>query len=227
MPVNLIHSLLHRVDAGWDPIPREYAEQYARRVWNTKSETLVDRLATLTKGVKDKRVLDLGGGPGQYSVLFAQRGALVVCHDVSREYQRIARNRAMAAGVSLEFSLGYLEAARKFGPDSFDVVFCRVCWAYCRSDRTFARMLYSLIKPGGLAYVECDTPALAKPRGLRKLQYWMNTRLWWKIGHPLPPHGRIAKLIHRYPVTFMELDYSSELQDIVIFIKGTPGRPLI
>ncbi len=220
MPVNLIHSLLHRVDAGWDPIPREYAEIYAQHVWSSCNEVLVDRLDVLTKGLRDKQVLDLGGGPGQYSVLFARRGAKVVWHDISNEYQRIARDRALAAGVSLEFSLGYLEAASKFRPGSFDVVFCRVCWAYCRSDRSFARLLYSLVKPGGLAYVECDTPALSKPRGLRKVQYWLNTQFWWKIGHPLPPHGRIANLIQRYPVTFMELDYSCELQDVVIFIKG-------
>jgi 2-polyprenyl-3-methyl-5-hydroxy-6-metoxy-1,4-benzoquinol methylase len=219
MPVNLIHSLLHRVDAGWDPIPREYAEQYAQRVWNSKSEALVDKLATLTKGLKDKRVLDLGGGPGQYSVLFAQRGAQVVWHDVSREYQRIARTRAMASGVSLEFSLGYLEAARKFGPDSFDVVFSRVCWYYCRSDRSFARLLYSLVKPGGIGYIECNTSTHYKPLGFRKLQDWLNTYFWWKIGHPMPPHGRIARLIQKYPVTYLELDYSSELFDIILFTK--------
>jgi SAM-dependent methyltransferase len=221
MPVNLLHSWLHRVEAGWDPIPAEYAEKYAERAWNIyNNETLVERLASLLNGLDGKRVLDLGGGPCQYSVLFAQRGARVVWHDVSRQYETIARSRSMAAGVGVEFSLGYLEEAKKFGSGSFDLVFSRVSWSYCRSDRSFAGLVYRLVKPGGLGYVECDTPALSKPAGLRKLQYSLNKIFWWKIGHPMPPHGRIARLIHGYPVSYMELDYSSELQDVVLFIKN-------
>src|SRR5437868_9690221 len=108
MCVNLLHSWLHRVETGWDPIPRDYAAEYEQRAWNIyNNENLVERLASLANGLAGKRVLDLGGGPGQYSVLFAQRGAQVVWHDVSREYARIARNRALAANVEVEFSLGY------------------------------------------------------------------------------------------------------------------------
>jgi hypothetical protein len=43
--------------------------------------------------------------------------------------------------------------------------------------------------------------------------------LWWKIGHPYPPHGRIAKLIQAHPVKKMIVDYSSEFSDIVMFVK--------
>jgi len=223
MPINLVHSWLHRVEAGWDPIPGDYAEKYAERAWNIYNNgDLVDRLASLVNGLDGKHVLDLGGGPGQYSVLFARRGARVMWHDVSHQYERIARSRSFAAGVEVEFSLGYLEAAEKFGPNSFDLVFSRVSWAYCRSDRNFAGLLYSLVKPGGLGYAECDTPAHSKPGGLRKLQYFLNEHFWWKIGHPMPPHGRIAGLIHNYPVSYLELDYSSELRDAVLFIKSKP-----
>src|SRR2546427_560262 len=112
------------------------------------------------------------------------------------------RNRAEANGVSLEFSLGYLEEARRFARNSFDVVFCRVCWNYCKSDRAFGKLLYGLLKPGGVGYIECNTPAVSSLRSIRKLQSWSNEWLWLKIGHPMPPHGRIAKLIHRYPVSF-------------------------
>jgi SAM-dependent methyltransferase len=222
MPINLIHSWLHRVEAGWDPIPDQYAEQYAERAWNIyNNEALVEKLSQLGDGLAGKRVLDLGGGPGQYSVLFARRGAEVVWHDISRQYEKIARARSIAAEVQVEFSLGYLEAAKKFGANSFDVVFSRVSWSYCRSDRQFAQLLYALLRPGGVGYVECDTPAHLKPSWPRKLQHGINQYLWWKIGHPFPPHGRIAYLLHQYPLSYMELDYSSPLQDKVLFIKGT------
>ncbi len=212
---------MHRVDEGWDPIPADYAELYAEKAWHIyNSEALVDRLSELAHGLENKRVLDLGGGPGQYSVLFARRGARVTWHDVSRQYEKIASARFLAAGVQIERSLGYLEDAQKFGPASFDIVFSRVSWMYCRNDRHFARLLMSLVRPGGLAYIECDTPIHAKPKGLRGWQHRLNEYAGWKIGHPLPPQGRIGRLISKYPVRFLQFDYSSPLQDKVIFIKA-------
>ncbi len=220
MPVNLLHSWFHRVEEGWDPISPAYAKEYAEFASRQDRKPVVERLEAAVGGLQGKRILDLGGGPGQFSVLFAQRGARVVWHDISRQYLAIAQSRAAAAGVSLEFSLGYLEAASKFGLDSFDVVFCRVCWYYCRNDRKFAKLLYSLVKPGGLGYLECNTPAFSRPTGFRWVQHFLNTYFWWKVGHPMPPRGRIAKLIQKYPIRYMEQDYSSELCDIVLFRKS-------
>jgi 2-polyprenyl-3-methyl-5-hydroxy-6-metoxy-1,4-benzoquinol methylase len=219
MPVNYLHSLFHRVESGWDPISREYAEEYARFVASRVDISLVELLEEKVGGLRGRRVLDLGGGPGQYSALFAQRGADVTWHDVSREYQRIAEARATALGVQVRYSLGYLESASKLGA-VFDLVFCRVCWNYGRSDRRFARMLYSVVKPGGIGYVECNTPAFSNPAGLRKVQYWLNQCLAWKIGHPMPPRGRIAKLIHNFPLSSLSVDYSSPLLDVVEFKKA-------
>jgi 2-polyprenyl-3-methyl-5-hydroxy-6-metoxy-1,4-benzoquinol methylase len=217
MPVNFLHKLLHRYEDGWDPISPEYANEYASLVPGGINMTLLDNLSG---GLAGKRVLDLGGGPGHYSVLLAKRGARVTWHDVSREYEKIARKHAEDCGVSLDFSMGYLEEAAKFGDNPFDLVFCRVCWNYCRSDRSFSRLVYRLIKPGGIGYIECNNTAFANPRGFLRLQYWLNRYVWWKIGHPLPPHGRIAKLMQKYPVTFMELDYNSDKSDIVTFVKS-------
>ena len=220
MPINLLHSLVHRVQDGWDPISPEHAEQYSDLEWTQVDTSLVKKLSDFAGGLEGKRVLDLGGGPGQYSVLFAKSGARVTWHDVSRQYERIARRRAEANQTELEFSLGYLEETAKFGPNSFDLVFCRISWYYCRSDRSFARLIYTLIKPGGVGHVQCHTAAFSKPKGLRRLQHELNARLWWKIGHPVPPHGRIADLIHRYPISYLELDYKCEERDVVTFVKS-------
>ena len=219
MPVNFLWSLLHRLQWGWDPISREYAEDYARRAWEQPCDPVIDRIEAVAGTLAGMRILDLGAGAGQYSVLMAQRKASVVWHDPSHEYERIARERAQTAGVTLEFSIGYLEDAVRFAAESFDVVFCRLCWYYCRSDRRFARLIYSLLKPGGIGYVECNTPAFANLRGFRKFQSLLNEWTWWKIGHPLPPHGRIGNLFHRYSLERMLLDYSSDVLDTVLFFK--------
>lgn len=220
MPVNYLHSLFHRVEDGWDPVSSSYAFSYAEQAWNDCSVQVVHDLEFLVGGLAGKRVLDLGGGPGQYSVLFAQRGADVTWHDISRQYQVITRERAAAAGVVINFSLGYLEDARRFQMQPFDLLFCRVCWYYARGDRSFARLVDSLVKPSGVGYVESNTPAFSRPRGWRRLQYALNHYLWLKIGHPMPPHGRIAALLQRSNITRMTLDYSSPLRDVVVFTKG-------
>ena len=220
MPLNYLHSLFHRVESGWDPISQEYAQDYAEFSSSRVDSSLVESLDARVGGLRSRRVLDLGGGPGQYSVLFAQRGAEVTWHDISREYRNIAEARANAMGVRLRYTLGYLESAAKLNPEPFDLVFCRVCWYYGRSDRQFARLFYSLVKPGGMGYIECNTPAFSNPSGARTVQYWLNEFLGWKIGHPMPPRGRIAKLIQAYPISSLSLDYSSPLLDIVEFRKA-------
>jgi 2-polyprenyl-3-methyl-5-hydroxy-6-metoxy-1,4-benzoquinol methylase len=223
MVVNFIHALFHRVERGWDPISAKYAREYDERVSREMDLTFVHNLAELSGGLVGKRVLDLGGGPGHFSVLFAQLGAEVIWHDPSREYQNIARRRAEVNQVFLDFSLGYLEDAKKFGENSFDLIFCRVSWYYCRSDRAFGRLVYSLLRPGGIGYIESNIANLSRQTGVRRLQTWMNKSLWFKIGHPFPPRGRIEKLVRRFPVTFVKTDYCSQEKDVVIFQKSQSG----
>ncbi|MGB7759807.1 MAG: class I SAM-dependent methyltransferase [Bryobacteraceae bacterium] len=215
-----MHSLWHRPEHGWDPVSAEYAPQYSAHADAEFDPSVLDSIEGQIGALRGRRILDLGGGPGQHSVALALRGGQVVWHDVSRSYLEIARSRAAASGARVEFSLGYLEDARRFQSAPFDLVFCRVCWHYCRSDRRFARLLYSLLKPGGAAYIDCNTPAFARSTGLRTLQSYLNSALGFKVGHPYPPRGRIAKLFHAFPAERVSVDYSSEWNDRVLFVKS-------
>ncbi len=220
--INYLHSLFHRPEKGWDPVPAEHAEDYAQAQWQAfaEAQTLVAELEQRLHGLQNKRVLDLGGGPGNYSVALAQRGAQVVWHDVSRRYEHIVQERAQQAGVTLTYSLGYLESARRWQAQPFDLVFNRICWCYCMNDRSFASLIYKLLKPGGAAYIESNTPAFDRDRAQRRWQYALNARFGLKIGHPHPPHGRIASLLQRFPHDELVLDYSSELNDKIYFVKS-------
>lgn len=222
--INALQKLFFRVERGWDPVPAAYAEAYAEACWRRPDEAVIDRLADWLGGLEGKRVLDLGGGPGHSSVAFARRGARVTWHDVSRNYLRIARERAAAAGVDIDFSLGHLEDAARFVDRPFDLVFCQLCWYYCMDDRAFARLIYALVRPGGAAYIDSNTPAFEGPvRGRRRLQYFLNNRLWIKVGHPHPPRGRIARLFLQYPLERMIVDHSAETNDRVFFVKKKVG----
>lgn len=220
--INFLHGLLHRPARGWDPVPPEHARRYADLAWKDLNPALVDDVERRLGGLRDKRVLDLGGGPGQYSITFARRGARVTWHDVSRAYLDIARQRAAQAGVQVEFSLGYLEDARRLARAPFDLVFCRICWNYCRNDRAFARLVYRLTRPGGAAYIDTNTETFARPRGSRRLAYALNGLIGWKIGHPYPPRGRLARLFRKFPLARLDEDYASELNDRLFLVKDRP-----
>lgn len=220
--INRLHSWLHRPENGWDPVSEEHAQYYAEAQWQRFDEVaaLVAELEERVQGLENKTVLDLGGGPGHYSVAFALRGAHVTWHDVSGRYQRMVHARAAENGVKVESSLGYLEQAEKFLRQPFDLVFNRGCWFYCRNDRAFAKLIHHLVAPGGAGYVESNTPAFDRIEGKRRLQYFLNDHFHYKIGHPHPPHGRIAALLRRFPVDHLSTDYSSPLIDKVFFIKS-------
>lgn len=216
---NTLHALLHRPEKGWDPIAPEYAERYAAAEWEKMDDTLINELEQRIGALQGKRVLDLGGGPGEYTVAFAQRGAKVTWHDISHNYLRIARRHAAEAGVDVEFSLGYMEEARKFVTRPFDLVFNRVCWYYCRNDREFARLVHDLVKPGGAAYIDTNNTAFATITGRRRIIYFLNGWLGWKIGHPFPPRGRVAALLNKRLIDYMTVDYTSASNDKVFLVR--------
>jgi 2-polyprenyl-3-methyl-5-hydroxy-6-metoxy-1,4-benzoquinol methylase len=180
---------------------------------------LVDDLGSRIGGLEGKRVLDLGAGPGQYSIGFAQRGAQVTWHDISHKYMSIAKHYAEKYGVNVEFSLGYLEDAKKFIDTPFDLVFVRGCWFCCINDRDFAKLVYQLAKPGGAGYIDTfDFDREGKWQ--LNFKYYLNKYLWFKVGHPNPPPGRVANLINSYKIDQLNADYSSQGSDFVFFIKS-------
>ena len=136
--INFLFEKLKRPENGWDPVPEAHAESYAHNEWENFDPKLIDWIEAQMGPLSGKRVLDLGGGPGQYAVAFAKRGAEVVWLDVSRRYRDFAAARAEEHGVSIKTYLGYMDEAERFvEPDSFDLVFNRICWCYSRSDKRF------------------------------------------------------------------------------------------
>jgi|WetSurMetagenome_2_1015567.scaffolds.fasta_scaffold00033_4 SAM-dependent methyltransferase len=219
--INKLHSLLHRPEKGWDPVPPGHAATYAKGEWEYSTNELTTYIETLIGGFDGKRVLDLGGGPGQYSVAFAKRGAHVTWHDVSRTYMEIARLAAAKEEVNIEFSLGYLEEAIRFIATPFDLIFNRICWCYCMNDSKFAHLVYLLVKPGGGCYIDSMKPIPEEINGDRRSVFMLNKYLGLKIGHPNPPLGRIGRLLHEYPMKKMILDYTSKTNERIYFIKST------
>ena len=222
--INWLHARWYRPETGWDPVPSQHAVQYADGEWETINNALLDELETRMGSFAGKRLLDLGGGPGQYTVAFAQRGAEVTWYDISRAYRAIAERKAKEQGVAgrIQFSIGYLDEAPRGLQRQFDFVFNRICWSYGFSDRGFANVIYRLVAPGGYAYIDTNHSAFQRDAlgGSARVRTWLNDCLGIKIGHPFPPHGRLAKIFLRYPLRLLIVDYRSSLNDRIFFQKA-------
>jgi SAM-dependent methyltransferase len=121
----------------------------------------------------------------------------------------------------IQFCLGYMDDAPRLLTGPFDLVFNRICWYYGRSDRSFADVVYRLVRPGGFGYVD-TTNALFNADQLSapaRLRTWLNAACSIKIGHPYPPRGRVANLLLRRPMARLLVDYTSAVSDRVLFEK--------
>jgi 2-polyprenyl-3-methyl-5-hydroxy-6-metoxy-1,4-benzoquinol methylase len=218
--INYLHSLVYRPERGWDPVPRTDAHRLAAEQGDGPPRSKVDSLARRLGGVRGKRLLDLGGGTGRYSVAFALRGASVVWHDISGNCRDIVRQVAADHELDIEYSLGYMEDATRFGTGSFDIVFCSICWYYCRSDRSFARLIVDLLRPGGVAYIDVPTSHGREASSpVRRAQAFLYHSLRLKVGHPFPPPGRVPALFAALAPTVLEVDFTSDRSERIILVK--------
>lgn len=211
--INRLFALFQRPDRGFDPVPADYAERYAMRNYDIFDPSVVDEVERFAGTVSGRSILDLGAGPGQYSVEFARRGGRVTWFDISARYREFARQHAKNQQVELQYELDYIDHAR----GQYDIVFNRICWYYCFDDRAFARRIHTLVKPGGYGYLVLHHED-AKPRrkdsfirGLfRRVQLFSNERLGIKIGHPSPTLKKIHRIFGQLAFESLEIDPRSD-----------------
>jgi ubiquinone/menaquinone biosynthesis C-methylase UbiE len=139
------------------------------------------------------RIVDLGCGTGSLAVLLAEHGNRVSGIDISGNMIRLARAKARAAGVAVDFVRGDA-ADPPFAEASFDLVLARhVLWAFENPDAVLQRWVDLLAPDGrliliegqwstgaGLSASECRSLVL-RHRAEADLQHLSeNTQLWGK-----------------------------------------------
>jgi SAM-dependent methyltransferase len=125
----------------WGRTARDYAEHRP----NYPHE-FYQRLAERGIGLPRQRILDLGTGVGFLAQRFAEQGADVVGLDIDGAQLAIARERAVDAGLTIDYRNAPAEATGL--PDaSFDVITASQCWLYFDQEKA-AREVMRLLKPG-------------------------------------------------------------------------------
>ncbi|WP_221800894.1 methyltransferase domain-containing protein [Oceanobacter mangrovi] len=118
-----LHSGSSQPDRNFDDI----AARFRNTIYNTPKGQL--RLAALTDDfqrfalpVANARVLDLGGGQGQFALQLAQQGASISLCDLSAEMLAFADQQFAEAGLPLQSACSALQQVDQHFPGQFDIV---------------------------------------------------------------------------------------------------------
>lgn len=146
----------HR-DQASKPIERYY-DQQPEREWERLERHRTEFALTLRALAEHlppppARVLDCGGGPGRYAIELAHRGYEVTLFDLSAECLRLAREKAIEAGVTLAgYEQGTATDLSRFPDDTFDAVLLKGPLYHLLEESERRRALaeaYRVLKPGG------------------------------------------------------------------------------
>ncbi len=151
-------------------IVRNYYANFGEREW-TRLENPDDGALefavtkyTLEKYLPQKaRILDVGGGPGRYTIWLAEHNNQVVLADISPNLLEIARIKIFQSGVSTKVEEIVEADARdlsQWGNESFDAVLCLGPFYHLPdlADREqVAAEINRVLRPEGLAFIAMMT----------------------------------------------------------------------
>jgi len=166
----------------------ELADEFAAKVGTKAHNAYYERPAMLSllPDVEGGRMLDAGCGPGHYAEWLLDRGAAVVCLDVSPRMVELARERV---GDRAEVRQADLAAPLDFLDDeSFDGVLAPLVLDYIRDWRPLFAELHRLLRPGGFFLFSFEHPF--SDFSERHMANYFDTEIvecvWRGFGSPVP-----------------------------------------
>ncbi|MGB2086465.1 MAG: class I SAM-dependent methyltransferase [Flavobacteriaceae bacterium] len=191
--INFILSLIQDPKKGYDPVPPAHVEKYFEEAYNGQrfNQNIIDRLEN-TLSLNNKKVLDLGAGPGQYTKYFVDQGAKAYYHDISLRYLRLFQEKF--PNLKFNYTIDYLDNFK----GTYDLIFNNVCFCYSMDDYSFVKKIEKGLNPNGIYFGILGNENVFKKqlskRFLIKIQYYLNDYFGIKIGHPFTSRKRTKKL---------------------------------
>jgi SAM-dependent methyltransferase len=136
----------------YEKLYENFANNYDKEPFVTGTIGEVDFIEKEIAFDKSKTILDIGCGTGRHSIELARRGYAVTGIDLSETQLNKAKEKAMLAGVSIDF---FKRDARSFSfPTQFDIaiMICEGSFPLMETDEMNFAILqnaYSAIKPEG------------------------------------------------------------------------------
>lgn len=152
------HSTIEQNRRGWNAVAASY--QAERRISTTDVHygplAAGERELGLLGDVAGLRILEVGCGGGQNSLVLASWGAICTAIDPSDVQLAHARRLAQEHGQAVEFANGIAEDLGDFQDDSFDLVLSSYAFDYVANLDKACREACRVLKPGG-RFVFCQS----------------------------------------------------------------------
>ena len=164
-----------------------------------------ERELQLLGDVKGKRVLEVGCGGGQNSIVLAKRGAVVSGIDISKNQIAYAKRLASKEGVRVDFRVGDMQNLSRFPDCTFDLVMTAFSLLYVKSlYKTFAEVHRVLREGGTFVFSEghpCAEGKLIQHEGKNVYairDYFRRRKIYWE--DKLPGGTKVKMFSYHRPL---------------------------
>lgn len=132
-------------------------------------------------------ILDIGGGPGHYSIHYAKQGHAVTLLDLSEENVRFAKKKARQYGVKITALQGNALDLSRFPDNSFDTVFLMGPLYHLMNEESRLQTIREakrVLKPGGTLFCSFILMFGGVIYGLREIQetiLWPQEQVYYEV----------------------------------------------
>lgn len=129
---------------------KKYAEKYAKEQYNNLKEH-EKRISNLNLILKNKIILDLASGGGQYTLVFDKYSPKkIICHDKFKIYLDLSKRYHQK--YRLKSSIKYVNADMmdlNYKKESIDLIFCNVAFFYAKDEILIMKRISKILKNKG------------------------------------------------------------------------------
>ena len=178
------------------------------------------RAVVAAAGVRSgQRVLDVGAGTGNATLPAAATGAEVVGTDITPQLLEVGERNARARGLDVSWQLADAQDL-PFDDGEFDVVLSCVGAMFAPDQRTTARELLRVCRPGGTLALASWTPGGAAGRFFRVLGRYLPARPSRAVTHRVGRAGARGAAVRARPKV------TTETRTLDVAFTGPPGRAM-
>ena len=121
---------------AWDKISPSYQKRYDIKTndihWGPLCPS--ENKLKLLGEIKGKKIIEVGAGAGQNSIVLSNQGASVTAFDISKKQLDYGRKLAKKKNIKVNFVRGDFQELRKyFDPNSFEIAMSVYALQYCNT----------------------------------------------------------------------------------------------
>jgi 2-polyprenyl-6-hydroxyphenyl methylase/3-demethylubiquinone-9 3-methyltransferase len=163
-----------------DPAEIEKFQALASRWWDRESEfkplhdinpLRVDYIDQFCRGLKGKKILDIGCGGGILAEAMCQRGAEVTGIDMAEKSLKVARLHLHESKLEIDYQMITAEDYAEMHENEFDIVTCLEMLEHVPMPESIVNACAKLVKP-------MNTKGLLNPLNSAQVFGWREWKSW-------------------------------------------------